>query len=55
MVQTACKSYELNFDKIIVACGVWSNDLAKTIKDSFPLDTDRGYHILFEGRKNNGG
>ena len=42
---------ELNFDKIIVACGVWSNDLAKTIKDSFPLDTERGYHILFEGRK----
>ena len=39
---------ELQFDKIIVAAGVWSNFLAKTIGDNFPLDTERGYHIVFE-------
>ena len=35
-------------DKIIVAAGAWSNVLAKTVGDNFPLDTERGYHVLFE-------
>ena len=39
-------------DKIIIATGVWSNTLAKTIGDNFPLDTERGYHILFESENN---
>ena len=36
------------FEKIVVAAGVWSNVLAKTIGDDFPLDTERGHHIIFE-------
>jgi len=39
-------------DKIIVAAGVWSNVLARTIGDNFPLDTERGYHIIFENNNN---
>ena len=39
------------FDKIIVATGSWSNILAKTVGDSFPLDVERGYHIIFESKK----
>ena len=39
-------------DKIIVAAGAWSNVLAKTIGDNFPLDTERGYHVLFEKNDN---
>jgi len=43
---------EQEFDKIVVAAGAWSNILARTIGDDFPLDTERGYHILFENSKN---
>ncbi len=39
------------FDKIIVAAGAWSNILARSIGDNFPLDVERGYHIVFEGKK----
>ena len=45
------KKQECQFDKIVVAAGVWSNFLAKTIGDNFPLDTERGYHIMFENNK----
>ena len=43
---------EQQFDKIVVAAGVWSNMLARTIGDNFPLDTERGYHIVFENNNN---
>ena len=43
---------EFYADKIVVAAGVWSNELAQTIDDSFPLDTERGYHIIFESPNN---
>ena len=43
---------EHQFDKIVVAAGAWSNFLAKTIGDNFPLDTERGYHIIFENNNN---
>ena len=39
-------------DKIVVAAGVWSNVLAKNIGDNFPLDSERGYHIMFENNNN---
>ena len=42
----------VNVDKIVVAAGVWSNVLARTIGDNFPLDTERGYHIIFENNSN---
>ena len=35
------------FDKIIVSTGAWSNQIANMIGENFPLDTERGYHILF--------
>ena len=47
-----CKKQEHQFDKIVVAAGAWSNILAKTIGDNFPLDTERGYHIIFENNNN---
>ena len=42
---------EYQCDKIVVATGVWSNVLARTVGDNFPLDTERGYHIIFENNK----
>ena len=47
-----CNEKKHQFDKIVVAAGVWSNILAKTIGDNFPLDTERGYHIIFENNNN---
>jgi len=35
-------------DKIVISAGAYSNTLARTIGDNFPLDTERGYHIIFE-------
>ncbi len=46
------KKQEYQFDKIVVAAGAWSNFLAKTIGDNFPLDTERGYHVTFENNNN---
>ena len=37
-----------NFDKVVVCAGAWSNNLAKKIGDNFPLDTERGYHVMFD-------
>ena len=36
------------FDEIVVAAGAWSNTIANMIGETFPLDTERGYHVLFE-------
>ncbi len=38
---------EHNFDKVIICAGSWSNILTKKIGDDFPLDTERGYHVMF--------
>ena len=36
------------FEKVIICAGSWSNDLSKKFGDSFPLDTERGYHVMFD-------
>ena len=40
-----------DFDKIIISAGSWSRELALMIGDKFPLDTERGYHVLFNNEK----
>ena len=35
------------FDKVVICAGAWSKVLTKTFGDNFPLDTERGYHVLF--------
>jgi len=35
------------FDKVVVCAGSWSNNLTQQYGDNFPLDTERGYHVLF--------
>ena len=39
---------KLEFDEIIICAGAWSNYIAKMVGENFPLDTERGYHVLFE-------
>ena len=36
-------------DNVVVAAGIHSRRLAKTVGDQFPLKSERGYHIQFTG------
>ena len=36
------------FDKVVLCAGSWSNILTKKFGESFPLDTERGYHVMFD-------
>jgi len=40
------QSESLSADKIVVATGAWSRNLAAQIGDRVPLDTERGYHLM---------
>ena len=42
---------KIEFNQIVIAAGVWSQSIAKMVDDDFPLDTERGYHVLFENSK----
>ena len=33
---------------MILCAGAWSNNIANMVGENFPLDTERGYHVLFE-------
>jgi glycine/D-amino acid oxidase-like deaminating enzyme len=36
-------------DYAVVAAGAWSRPLARQVGDDIPLDTERGYHVMFPG------
>ena len=40
-----------SYDKFVVCTGAWSNIIANYIGDDFPLDTERGYHVLFKNKE----
>jgi len=37
-----------NFDKVVICAGSWTNNLTKKFGERFPLDTERGYHVMFD-------
>jgi len=37
-----------NFNKVVICAGSWSNNLTKKFGENFPLDTERGYHVMFD-------
>ena len=37
------------FDKLVIACGAFSKKLTDKLHEQIPLDTERGYHVHFEG------
>ncbi|WP_158964946.1 NAD(P)/FAD-dependent oxidoreductase [Chachezhania sediminis] len=39
---------DLSFDRAVVAAGAWSRDLALQVGDTIRLNSERGYHVLFE-------
>lgn len=38
----------LEADRLVLAAGAWSKDLAARLGVHLPLDTERGYHLMFE-------
>ena len=47
IIKTNQDSY--NFDKAVIACGAFSKQLTDQVSEKIPLDTERGYHVHFEG------
>jgi D-amino-acid dehydrogenase len=39
------------FDRVVVAAGARSRSLARLLGDDFPLDTERGYHVMLNGQR----
>jgi len=37
----------IDADRVVVAAGAWSRQLARTVGDKIRLDAERGYHVLF--------
>ena len=37
---------KISADKLVIATGAWSRQLAEQLGDKIPLDTERGYHIM---------
>ena len=46
-IELSLEDKKTNFDKIILSTGAWTKELALKIGDKFPLDTEKGYHVLF--------
>lgn len=42
---------QVTCDALVIATGVWSKPLMKKLGLSVPLETERGYHIIFKGAK----
>jgi glycine/D-amino acid oxidase-like deaminating enzyme len=41
---TTATGQVLRSDNVVVACGAWSRDLARSLGDNIPLETERGYN-----------
>jgi len=47
-VEIILDQQKIEFDQIVISAGAWSNAIANMVGENFPLDTERGYHVLFE-------
>ncbi len=47
-VEISLNEKKIKFDQIVICAGAWSNILTNMIGEDFPLDTERGYHVLFD-------
>ena len=46
-IEVETKDSKNEFDKIIICAGAWSNELSLIVGDRFPLESERGYHIMY--------
>ncbi|MDC0226643.1 FAD-binding oxidoreductase [Alphaproteobacteria bacterium] len=51
LVQINLQEKEIKFNQVVICTGAWSKSLAKMVGDDFPLDTERGYHVLFNNEQ----
>jgi len=51
LIELSLQEKKIKFDQVVICTGAWSKSLAKMIGDDFPLDTERGYHVLFDSDK----
>ena len=42
-----CPGDRLLADRVVIAAGAWSTRLLGPLADHIPLDTERGYHVMF--------
>ena len=42
-----CSGERIAADRVVVASGAWSTRLLGRLADDIPLDTERGYHVVF--------
>ena len=47
-VEVLSNNQKFEFEELVVCAGAWSNIIAKMVREKFPLDTERGYHVLFD-------
>ena len=47
-VEVFLENKQIEFDEMILCAGAWSNNIANMVGENFPLDTERGYHVLFD-------
>ena len=47
-IELSLENKRIECDEMIICAGAWSNIIANMVGENFPLDTERGYHVLFE-------
>ena len=48
-LEVVCAGERIAADRVVVAAGAWSKRLLGRRADRIPLDTERGYHVVFPG------
>tara|TARA_B110000116_G_scaffold116354_1_gene101012 strand:- start:5229 stop:6461 length:1233 start_codon:yes stop_codon:yes gene_type:complete len=51
LVEISLQEKKIKFNQVVICTGAWSKSLARMVGDDFPLDTERGYHVLFDADK----
>ena len=47
LLEVVCSGERIAADRVVVASGAWSKRLLGRLAEHIPLDTERGYHIMF--------
>ena len=47
LLEVVCPGDRLLADRVVIAAGAWSTRLLGPLADHIPLDTERGYHVMF--------
>ena len=48
-VQLKSTGQQFDADKVVIAAGAWSKQFCDQLGDQIPLETERGYHVMYPG------